>query len=158
MHLSQSHPEIVFFFFFTEACVFSATSLESLKLGESFTLSNANTMNSMFMLCNALNSIDTSKFDTKNVKDMESTFQDCQSLTSLDLSSFDTSQVTSMRYMFAKCYKLTTLNIASFDTQKCEKFDQIFDGITKLEITVNQNKCSNILTNLPSGVTYKNVG
>ena len=63
-----------------------------------------------------------------------------------------------MRYMFYNCNKLTSLNIATFDTQKCEKFDQIFGGITSLELTVNQNKCSNILTNLPSGVTYKNVG
>ena len=87
---------------------------------------------------------------------MDSTFQGCQSLTSLDLSNFDTSQVTSMSFMFYNCSKILSLNIASFDTQKCEKFDQIFGGdITKLELTVNRNKCSNMLSNLPSGVIIK---
>ena len=116
-------------------------------------------MKGIFKHCKSLNSIDTSRFDIKNVKDMDSIFQGCQSLTSLDLSKFDTSQVTSKNFMFYNCNKLLSLNIASFDTQKCEKFDQIFGGdIDKLELTVNQNKCSNILSNLPAGVTIKNVG
>jgi uncharacterized repeat protein (TIGR02543 family) len=46
-------------------------------------------MGDMFSLCDSLNSLDLSSFDTSKVKDVDHMFFGCDSLNSLDLSNFD---------------------------------------------------------------------
>lgn len=77
-------------------------------------LSNLNTsivtdMNSMFIMCSSLTSLDLSSFNTSNVTNMNGMFMGCSKLQALDLSSFDVSNVTDMRMMIASCSELTTI-------------------------------------------------
>ena len=77
-------------------------------------LSNLNTsivtdMNSMFVMCSSLTSLDLSSFNTSNVTNMNGMFLGCSKLQALDLSSFDISNVTDMKMMMGSCSELTTI-------------------------------------------------
>ena len=63
----------------------------------------------MFFSCEALTSLDVSKFNTENVTDMGCMFDNCSALTSLDVSKFNTENVTDMGGMFDNCKSLTTI-------------------------------------------------
>ena len=88
------------------------TSIKKWKIDTS----NVTDMNSMFIFCSALTSLDLSSFNTSNVTDMNYMFNRCSALTSLDVSSFDTSNVTNMSRMFSYCTALTSLDVSSFNT------------------------------------------
>lgn len=80
----------------------------------------------MFNDCNALVSIDLTKFNTTNASDMKRMFGGCTSITTLDLSGFDTSNVKSMYWMFRKMQKITNLDLSSFDTGMVENMYGMF--------------------------------
>ena len=46
------------------------------------------------------------ELNTSSVEDMSCIFYLCENLESIDLSSFDTSKVTLMENMFYRCYNL----------------------------------------------------
>lgn len=94
--------------------------------------SNVWLMNTMFMGCSSLKSIDLSHFDTSNVTTMEAMFTGCSSLTKLDLTSFDTSNVTNMEGMFAYCSSLTIVDLSSFNTAKVTNMSGMFAECTSL--------------------------
>ena len=94
------------------------TSLTDIEGMENLNTSEVTTMNSMFMRCSALASVDLSNFNTSRVTNMESMFSSCSSLTSLDLSDFDTSKVTTMEQMMRNCSSLTELDLTRFDISK----------------------------------------
>ena len=72
-------------------------------------------MDNMFYLCENLQSIDVSHFDTRKVTKMNHMFHGCTSLTSLDVSNFNTSKVDDMQGMFQDL-RVSTLDVSSFET------------------------------------------
>ena len=99
---------------------------------------NVTDMNSMFLGCSSLSSLDLTNFDTGNVTDMSSMFQNCYDLTSLDVSNFNTSKVTNMCCMFVGCHKLTSLNVSKFNTTEVTDMSDMFENcyaLTSLDLT-----------------------
>ena len=73
-------------------------------------------------------------------------FNNCASLTELNLSGCDTYRVTNMEHMFSSCTKLNKLDLTSFDTYSCKVFDGIFEKCGEIEVTLNRNRCSSLLS------------
>ena len=87
--------------------------------------SNVTTMNNMFYICNNLESLNLSSFNTSKVTNMQ-TFLYSNKIKSLDLSSFDTSNVTNMNQMFGYCENITKLDLSNFDTSNVTDMSQMF--------------------------------
>ena len=134
--------------------------LKSITFGANFSTAGANAMQYMFYNCQALESLDLSKFDTEKVtnmanmfsgcaslksitfgedfkasgvKDMNDMFYNCQALESLDLSSFDTGKVTDMQGMFGNCKALEELDVSNFNTEKVTTMQGMFYGCKALK-------------------------
>ncbi len=134
--------------------------LKSITFGANFSTAGANAMQYMFYNCQALESLDLSKFDTEKVtnmanmfsgcaslksitfgedfkasgvKDMNDMFYNCQALKSLDLSSFDTGKVTDMQGMFGNCIALEELDVSNFNTEKVTTMQGMFYGCKALK-------------------------
>ena len=107
-------------------------SLQSLDLS-SFNTANVTDMNCMFNYCSSLQSLDLSSFNTANVTDMGDMFSQCSSLQSLDLSSFNTASVTLMSYMFYQCSSLQSLDLSSFNTASVTFMGDMFENCSNLE-------------------------
>ena len=69
-----------------------------------------NTMNSMFSGCNALTTLDISKWDTSKVTDMDNMFDGCKELTTIT-GVIDMKSCTLYNSMFYGCTKLTGVKI-----------------------------------------------
>ena len=112
------------------------------------TTTNVTNMSFMFYGCEALTTIDLSKFNTANVTNMEAMFRRCSALTSLNLTSFNTAKVTNMRAMFEQCKKLTTLNITKFNTANVTNMQDMFcycQALTSLNLSnFNTAKVTNM--------------
>ena len=80
--------------------------------------------------------------NTSEVTNMNSMFLNCKSLRSLDLSTFDTQQVRDMRRMFEGCTKMETLDLMSFNTQKIYYISFMFYGDGKLKTIYASDKFS----------------
>ena len=93
----------------TASWFWGCSKLETIEGLEYLNTSEVTNMNSMFMSCSSLTSIDLSHFNTEKVTDMGYMFYGCESLTELDLLSFNTENVTSKSYMFQYCSALTTI-------------------------------------------------
>ncbi len=115
-----------------ESMFMDCLSLISLDLS-SFYTSNVTRMRSMFYNCLSLTSVDLSSFNTSNVNNMIQMFASCSSLTSLDLSNFDTSNVTDMSSMFNGCSSLTSLDLSSFNTSKVTSISSMFWAVNNLK-------------------------
>ena len=90
--------------------------------------SKVTNMNSMFVNCYSLTSLNLRRFNTSNVTSMEWMFMACSGLTSLDLSGWNTSNVTNMGYMFSGCTSLTSLDLSGWNTSKVTFSTSMFDG------------------------------
>ena len=108
-----------------------------------FDTHKVNKLNSLFLDCNSLISINLSNFNTQNVKDMKQIFENCLSLKSLNLSNFATVSVTDMRNMFYNNKNLTIIDISSSRNYKYDdkiSFQQSFKGILSSKtIIMNKN-------------------
>ena len=93
---------------------------------------NVTNMCEMFASCEALTTLDVSKFDTKNVTSMWGMFAKCEALTTLDVSNFDTKNVTDMSIMFYRCKALTTLDLSNFDTKNVTDMSQMLGSCSAL--------------------------
>ena len=71
--------------------------------------SDVTNMNSLFLNCYALKSLDLSAFDTKKVESMGSMFGACTALKELNLNSLDVQKVTDAWGMFKGCAALKTI-------------------------------------------------
>jgi surface protein len=127
--------------------------------------SKVTNMNNMFHYCNALTSLDVSKFDTSKVTNMSWMFEYCMSLTSLDLSTWDTSKVTNMNAMFLYCSALTSLDLSGFDTSKVTDMSFMFSNcssLTSLDLsgwdTSNVNNMRNMFSGCSALKTIRMVG
>ena len=126
----------------TEAWFQSMQGICSIKGIENLDTSKDTNMNSMFLGCHSLTSLDVSHFNTSNVTDMGSMFQGCfesnYSPTSFDVSNFDTGKVTDMSGMFSGCKSLTSLNVSSFNTNNVTDMSFMFSGcncLTSLDVS-----------------------
>ncbi|MBQ7895884.1 MAG: BspA family leucine-rich repeat surface protein, partial [Oscillospiraceae bacterium] len=96
--------------------------------------SDAVSMNSMFLYCSNLTSVDLSSFDTSKVTDMTYMFYLCNKLGEIKgLGNLNTSNVTNMLGMFSFCYPLETLDIGGFDTGKVTNMMYLFVGNRNLK-------------------------
>lgn len=92
-------------------------SLKSVNVsGWSFPTTVQHGLQFMFAGCTALESIDLSSWDVSQVTDLESVFQDCESLTDVNVSNWNTSKATDFRTCFSHCYSLEKLDLSSWDT------------------------------------------
>lgn len=107
-------------------------SLTSLDLSTLDT-GNVTDMSAMFHFCSNIQELDLSSFDTGNVSNMSTMFGFCRSLQNLDLSGWDTSQVTDMQWMFYHCIQLQEVDLSSFDTQNVKDMNRMFEGCTNLK-------------------------
>ena len=98
-----------------------------------FKTNNATTTKQMFYNCNALESIDVSKFNTANVNDMSSMFGNCYKLEKLDLGNFDTAKVTNTNNMFNGSNNIKELNVTSFNTEKLNTMSRMFSSMKSLK-------------------------
>ena len=116
-------------------------------------------MSNLFSDCISLKSLDLSSFNTTNVIYFESAFSNCTSLTSLDISSFSTQRANSISKMFYLCSSLTSLYLPNFDTSEIEDYglDSVFNGSTHLTLSINREKCSNLIKKIPDYVTIKDI-
>jgi surface protein len=88
----------------------------------------------MFSGCQALTSLDLSKFNTEKVTDMSAMFGWCNALTSLDLSKFNTHKVESMDGMFSECWDLKEIKgLESFDISCLKSAKYMFNDCRSLE-------------------------
>ncbi|MBE5745812.1 MAG: BspA family leucine-rich repeat surface protein [Clostridiales bacterium] len=126
------------------------TSLTTIEFNDLFDTSKVQNMNSMFLGCSELTSLNLNSYDTSNVTDMSSMFSSCSNLTNLDVSNFDTSNVTNMTYMFYDCSNLTNLDVSNFDTSNVTDMGSMFSNCSNLtSLDVSNFDTSNV-TNMGS--------
>ena len=105
--------------------------------------SKVTNMNSMFVNCYSLTSLNLRSFNTSNVTSMEWMFMACSGLESLDLNGWNTSKVTNMGYMFSGCTSLTSLDISGWNTSKVTFATSMFEGCTNLK-TIKMIGCEQL--------------
>lgn len=126
------------------------SALTSIDFGDNFNTSNVRSMNSMFLGCGSLTSLNLSNFNTSNVTSMISIFSRCSNLTNLNLSNFNTSNVTNMCWMFYGCSSLTSLNLSNFNTSNVTNMDGMFRNCSSLTtLNLSHFNTSNV-TNMSS--------
>ena len=103
--------------------------------------SKVTNMNSMFVNCYSLTSLNLRRFNTSNVTSMEWMFMACSGLESLDLNGWNTSNVTNMGYMFSGCTSLTSLDLSGWNTSKVTFSTSMFDGCSN-SLTIIMKGCS----------------
>ena len=114
------------------------TALEEIRGLDNLNTSEVTDMSRMFAGCDALRSLDVSRFDTLNVKQMQQMFMGCAALTELDLYFFDTAKVTDMSEMFKDCKGLTALDLQSFNTAQVTDMGEMFrdcESLTTLALS-----------------------
>lgn len=122
--------------------------------------SNMGTMAQMFYYCDALRSIDVSKFNTTGINNMRYMFYACANLINLNLSNFNTDRVTDMSYMFANCERLLSLDIRNFNFNNVSSYTGMFNSVpSNCEIIVADDNAKRWITNKFSNLTnVKTVG
>ncbi len=93
----------------------------------------------MFYQRNAVEDIDTSKFNTSEVENMQGMFNKTYKLQELDLRWFNTDKVTSMQSMFNENKTLKVLDLSSFDTSEVKTMEWMFNSC-------EGDSCSNLET------------
>ena len=122
----------------TSAWFAYCSSLQDIEGIRNLNTENVTNMSSMFEFCQALTSLDVSKFNTQKVTDMDYMFAGCKALTSLDVSNFNTSNVTHMLGMFLFCKALTSLDVSKFNTENVTDMNSMFSeckALTSLDVS-----------------------
>ena len=76
----------------------------------------------------------------------------------LNISNFKTNKVKTLVSMFNSCSSLTSLSLPYFDTSKLKdnEMDYIFEGCTKLKLSIDKEKCNNLIKILPDYIEIIN--
>lgn len=126
-----------------------------------FNTSKITTMENMFNGCNALESIDTSKFViSQSLSSTKNMFNGCKNLKTLDLSSFNLSDTTTVEAMFSECTGLVKVvmpkNITSnLNTVLVNSMKGNWKNTTTSDETFKEfTTTSGNETQLVSGTTY----
>lgn len=121
------------------------TNVQKIYFNNSFITDGVFSMNSAFMGCSMLKSLDLSGLNTTGMLDMGLMFMDCEGLERLDLSGFDTSSVQNMRFMFSGCVNLQDLNLSSFNTSGVVDMCAMFNNCSALKhLSVNGFDTGNV--------------
>ena len=91
-----------------------------------FKRNNIIDMSSMFYFCSSLKEINFSNFNTINVRNMSSMFTCCSLLKEINLSNFNTNKVIDMNNMFSQCDSLEILNLSNFNTNNVTDMSAMF--------------------------------
>ena len=78
-------------------------------------------------------------------------FSNCSSLESLNISFFDTSGLIKMDYMFGYS-GIKSLDLSSFNTLNIKTFKGVFEECQGLNVTLDENNCTNLIANIPEYV------
>jgi surface protein len=106
-----------------------------LEILQDLDTSNVTDMESMFITCTAMTSLDISNFNTSACTNMSYMFQNCKSLTNLDLSNFNTSNVSKMVGIFQNCSVINSLDVSSWDVNHMTNssfYRDMFSGCASL--------------------------
>ena len=115
-------------------------------------LNKINNINSMFLDCSCLKSIDLSNFRCDNVTDTSYLFFNCDNLETITLynanSNFNTENVTDMSNMFSYCYSLKNIDVLNLNTSKVTDMSCMFrccNDLTQLNLSnFNTEKVTNM--------------
>ena len=107
-------------------------ALKSIDLSK-FNTGKVENMFGMFYGCKALTTLDLSHFNTENLKDVGQLFFNCTALKSIDLKNFNTTNVTNMGSLFFSCIALESLDLSSFNTENVTDFSSEFNNCTNLQ-------------------------
>ena len=107
-------------------------ALKSIDLSK-FNTGKVENMFGMFYGCKALTTLDLSHFNTENLKDVGQLFFNCEALKSIDLKNFNTTNVTNMGSLFFSCIALESLDLSSFNTENVTDFSSEFNNCTNLQ-------------------------
>ena len=107
-------------------------ALKSIDLSK-FNTGKVENMFGMFYGCKALTTLDLSHFNTENLKGMGQMFSNCNALKSIDLKNFNTTNVTNMGSLFFSCIALESLDLSSFNTENVTDFSSEFNNCTNLQ-------------------------
>ena len=122
----------------------NCSNLQTIKLGDKWSVAKVNNMAQMFNNCKSLTSLDVSNWDVSNVVSMANMFRLCANLTTLNVSNWNVSNVTNMHHIFHYCEKLTELDVSKWDISNVTDRDNMFQACKSLtEIDVAGFKFSN---------------
>ena len=113
---------------------------------ENFDTQYAESMDSMFESCLAIELLDLSSFNTSSVVSMDGMFLNCSSLVSIECLGWDTSNVVKMQSVFSGC-NIEEIDLSGWDFSKVENMNSMFENCIALE-SVNWGNC--VTTNLNS--------
>ena len=105
---------------------YRANKMITIDFTTNFNTENITSMNSLFIECNFLTSVNLSSFNTSSVTSMAKMFQHCVYLPFIDLSNFDTSSVLTIANIFSSCFSLKEINLPYFDTSSVTNMDNMF--------------------------------
>ena len=130
--------------------------LESIIGIENINTSNVTYMSNMFYNCQALTSLDLSKWNINNVVSLDGMFYSCNNLTSLDLRNWNTSNVETIGGMFGYCSKLSKINgIENFNVDKVYSFNNLFINCSELtSLDLSQWNIGNNVSHDIAGIFY----
>ena len=108
--------------------------------------SQVTNMENMFYGCVSLTSLNTSNWDTSKVTNMSGMFYMCWELADIgDISNWNTNKVTNMSYMFNQCKSLTTLNLSNWNTDKVTNMNYMFNScnaLTTITGIIDMSSCT----------------
>ena len=125
-------------------------NVETINFGDYIDTSNVVDMNSMFLRCSRLSSLNLSGFSTPNLTNMNSMFFRCEVLQNITFpSTFTASSVTGMDQAFRECFYLTSLDLSYFNTQSLKGLYYTFYYCSRLtNITFGNNFNTSKVTNM----------
>lgn len=93
---------------------------------------NVTSFESMFLLCNHLQTLDLRFWNTQKVINMSNMFGECTRLLNLNLEGWDTRSVTTMDLMFAHCSSMESLQLG-------EGFGRMQDSVGSVDFSMMSN-------------------
>lgn len=116
------------------------SALEEILGIENLNLANNTYFTYMFNYCEALTSLDLSRWDTSSGLAFNNMFDNCTALTSLNVTGWDfssmdsgTSNIGDFYRMFAGCTSLGSLDLSTWDTSTVKNATAMFAGCTGLQ-------------------------
>ena len=97
----------------------------------SFDFQNVARMESIFLNCTSLTSVDLSNFNTVKLYYIEDMFNGCSSLTSLDFSKFIADKIIFLNRLFYRCSNLKYIDFSPFNVTS--------NGILLFDNTIPKN-------------------
>ena len=113
----------------------------------------------MFSGCSGLKSLDLSFFDTEELFDGSNAFNGCTALENIKIDNLKTNKAKYIDSMFSYCSSLTSFYLPNLYTLHMDNygFESMFEGCKNLKLSVYRDKCSNLISSLPSYIEIFNL-